>query len=209
MSSAWESSLQKMRVFGTSVRPGKSSVQRVAEGLQDGADLILHDDGAVELFRGVGEVVVELLPADSAGLFVAAIDEEAFLDRAALLGDLRFDAVNVVADIDAIGDGALVRIFADEVLIKEADRLFARRGGEPDEEGVEVFEDLPPEVVDGAMAFVGDDEVEGLDRDGGVVLRRRGFVDRRRRFRSRIFRRGLRAALRRGAWRKGVGWCRW
>ncbi len=88
---------------------------------------------------------------------------------AALLGDLGADAVNVVADIDAIGDGALVRIFADEVLIKEADGLFAGRGGEADEEGVEVFEDLAPEVVDGAMAFVGDDEVEGLDRDGGVV----------------------------------------
>ncbi len=42
------------------------------------------------------------------------------------------------------------------------------------------------------MAFVGDDEVEGLDGDGGVVLRRRGCVDRRRRSRSRISRRGLR-----------------
>ncbi len=110
-----------------------------------------------------------MFPTEPAGLFFAAIDEEAFVDLAALLGDLGADAVNVVADIDAIGDGALVRIFADEVLIKEADGLFAGRGGEADEEGVEVFEDLAPEVVDGAMAFVGDDEVEGLDRDGGVV----------------------------------------
>ncbi len=35
--------------------------------------------------------------------------------------------------------------------------------------GVEVFEDLPPEPVDGAVAFVGDDEVEGLDGDGWIV----------------------------------------
>jgi hypothetical protein len=97
--------------------------------LQDSADLILHHDGAIELFRGVRKVVVQLLPADPAGLFFAAIDEEAFLDRTSLFGDLRFDAVNVVTDIDAIGDGAFVRILADEVLIKEADRLLTRRGG--------------------------------------------------------------------------------
>ena len=36
--------------------------------------------------------------------------------------------------------------------------------------GVEVFEHLAPEVVDGAVAFVGDDDVEGLDGDGRVVF---------------------------------------
>ncbi len=40
----------------------------------------------------------------------------------------------------------------------------------PIEVGVEVFEHLRPEVVDGAVAFVGDDDVEGLDGDGWVVL---------------------------------------
>ena len=39
----------------------------------------------------------------------------------------------------------------------------------PDEKGVEVFEHLPPEIVDGAVALVGDDEIEFLDRHGGVV----------------------------------------
>ena len=55
-------------------------------------------------------------------------------------------------------------------MIKEADRLFSRCSGETDEKGVEVFENLAPEIVDGAMTFVGDDEVEGLDRNRGVVL---------------------------------------
>jgi hypothetical protein len=137
--------------------------------LKDGADLIFHYDRAVEFLGAVGEVVVEFFPAKFSRFFVTLVDEEAFFDEAALFGDLGADAVNVVAYIDAIGDGAFVRVFADEVLIKEADGLFAGRGGEPDEEGVEVFEDLPPEVVDGAMAFVGDDKVEGLDRDGGIV----------------------------------------
>ena len=36
--------------------------------------------------------------------------------------------------------------------------------------GVEVFQHLSPEVVDGAVALVGDDDVEGLDGDGRVVL---------------------------------------
>ena len=61
-----------------------------------------------------------------AGLLAAAVDVEALLDLAALLGDLRFDAVDVVADIHAIGDGALVVVFRDEVLVEEADGLLAR-----------------------------------------------------------------------------------
>ena len=36
--------------------------------------------------------------------------------------------------------------------------------------GVELFEDLSPEAVDRGMSFVGDDKVEGLDRNRGVVL---------------------------------------
>src|ERR1019366_1376473 len=39
-----------------------------------------------------------------------------------------------------------------------------------DQKGIEVFQDLAPEVIDGAVALVGDDEVEGLDGYGGVVF---------------------------------------
>ena len=58
----------------------KLGEERVLEGLEDGADLRLHDDGAVELLRGVGEVFVEPLPADASGLFMAPVDIPAFLD---------------------------------------------------------------------------------------------------------------------------------
>ena len=51
MSSAWESSLAKMSVFGTSVRPGKSSVKRRRGRSEHGADLIGRNDGAVEFVR--------------------------------------------------------------------------------------------------------------------------------------------------------------
>ena len=60
-------------------------------------------------------------------------------------------------------------VLHDEVLVEEAEGLLGGRGGEADEGGVEVFQHLAPEVVDGAVALVGDDEVEGLDGDGGVV----------------------------------------
>ena len=82
-------------------------------------------------------------------------------------------------DVDLVGDGALVSVFHDEVLIEEADGLLGRRGGEADEIGVEVFEHLAPEIVDGAMAFIGDDEVEGLDGDVRIVNDRRRLFPKR------------------------------
>ena len=36
--------------------------------------------------------------------------------------------------------------------------------------GIEVFQHLRPEVVDGPVAFVGDDNVEGFNRNGRVVV---------------------------------------
>ena len=66
-------------------------------------------------------------------------------------------------------------VFHDQVLLKEAEGLPGRGRGEADDEGVEVVQHLPPEVVDRAVTFVGDDEVEGLDGNVGVVLDRRGL----------------------------------
>ena len=76
---------------------------------------------------------------------------------------LRFDAVNVVADVHAIDDGLLVGVVLHEVAVEEADGLGGGRGGQADQEGVEVFQHLPPDVVDRAVALIDDDEVERLD----------------------------------------------
>ena len=51
------------------------------------------------------------------------------------------------------------------------------RGGQADQEGVEVFEHLPPEVVDRAVALIDDDEVERLDGDSLVVDDRQRLLD--------------------------------
>jgi hypothetical protein len=81
----------------------------------------------------------------------------------------RADAVHVVVDVHAIGHGLLVAVFHDQVLVEEAEGLLAGRGGQADEVGIEVLQHLAPQVVDAAVGFVGDDDVEGLDGEGGVV----------------------------------------
>ena len=68
-------------------------------------------------------------------------------------------------------------VFHDEVLIEEAEGLLVGRGGEADEVGIEVFQHLRPEVVDGPVAFVGDDDVEGLNGDGRIVVQGLWFLE--------------------------------
>src|SRR5437870_7112325 len=154
--------------------------EAAAKGSYHGADLIGRDDRAVELVRLISELFVELFPTYLAGEAVAFIDIETFLDATARGRDLGVDLVNVVIDVDLVGDRALVAVFHDEVLIKEADGLLRRRRGEADEIGVEVFEHLAPKIVDGAVTFIGDDEVEGLDRDSGIVGDRKRFLPKQK-----------------------------
>lgn len=147
----------------------------VAVGLQHGADLVGIDHGAIEFPGRVFQIGVELFITDLAGALVAHGDLEAGLvglDPAALLGDAGADAVDLVADVDAVGHRALVGVFGHQVLVEEAQRVFGRRGGEADDGRVEVFQHLAPQTVDGTVAFVGDDEVEGLDGDVRVVAER-------------------------------------
>ena len=150
----------------------------VAEGADDGADLVRGDHVAVELVGVVAEVVVELFPALLAGVALLNLHRVAGLHLGAGLGDLGADAVDVVVDVDAVGHGHFVVVFHHQVLVEEAEGLLAGRGGEADEGGVEILQHLRPEVVDGAVAFVGDDDVEALDRDTGVVFDRLGVLNR-------------------------------
>ena len=102
-----------------------------------------------------------LFPALAAGEFVAFLDE-ALQHFASFLGDLGLDEVGLALDVHTIGHSLLMGVFGDDVLLEEAVGRSAGGGGQADEEGVEVFEDLPPEVVDGAVTFIDDDEVEEL-----------------------------------------------
>jgi hypothetical protein len=50
--------------------------------------------------------------------FLAFLDE-ALEDGAAALGDLGLDDVDFALDVHAIGDGVLVGVFGDDVLLKK------------------------------------------------------------------------------------------
>src|SRR5215204_5233633 len=88
-------------------------LHHIAIGAQDGANLIGHDDRAIEVFRRVIEIVGQDFLAGFARGFAAMIYQKTFIHLPAGIGDLGFDAVNVIADIDAIGHGALVVVFRD------------------------------------------------------------------------------------------------
>lgn len=138
--------------------------QLVAESADDGANLVRIDDGTVQLGSGVGFVFILLFPAFLAGELFAALYLLLRLDLAAGLGDLGFDHIDLVADVDAIGHCFFVAVVADDVLLEEAVGAVIRGGGEADEASVEVIEHLLPQVVDGAVAFVDKDEVEEFRR---------------------------------------------
>ena len=149
---------------------GEHGGQVVADGPDDGADLVLGDDLLVEGLLVVGEVLVDLFEALVAGLAVAEGRPVAGLDRGAALADRGRESEHVEVDVHAVGHGLGEAVLHDQVLVEEPERLLAGGGGEPDEEGVEVLEHLAPHPVDRAVALVDDDHVERLDRQRRLVV---------------------------------------
>ena len=125
MSSACRSVLAKTSVFGTSVRPGKISGSLSLNVWIDQPNLVLGHHVAVELVGRVGQVVVEFLVFLALGAAVAVRHEYARLadQLRPVLGDFGFDAVNVVADVDAVDHGLFVGVLLHQVAVEEADRL--------------------------------------------------------------------------------------
>src|SRR5579864_4574972 len=117
--------LGKNESFGNVGAAGENFGEELfLESFDDGADLVFGDYVAVELGCGVGVVLVEAFPADFASFAVALVDVEAGFDGGAVFGDVGADAVDVEADVYAIGDGLLVVVLHDEVLVEEAEGLF-------------------------------------------------------------------------------------
>ena len=99
----------------------------VSKGLHHRADLVLGDHVAVELVGIILKVVVELLPALLARLAIALVDVEAGVDLGALRGDLSLDAIDVVIDVDTVGDRPFVVVLHHQVLIEKTEGLLRRR----------------------------------------------------------------------------------
>ena len=169
MSSAWLSVLAKTSVFGTSARPGNISGQLVAEGADDGANLVRVDDGTVKFLAGIDDGLVLNFPALAARQTLPPLDLLVFPELTAALRPQRVDGVDFVPDVDTVGNGLLMAVFADDVRFEEPIGAVVRRGRQADEIGVEVFQDLAPQVVNRAVTFVDDDEVEELGRNLRVI----------------------------------------
>ena len=71
-------------------------------------------------------------------------------------------------------------VLGDHVLVEERERVLGRGGGQADERGVEVLQNLPPQAVDRAVGLVHHDHVEELGRDRLRVDDRRRLADQRR-----------------------------
>ena len=127
--------------------------------------------GAPSLLGIDSQVVIELSVALGAGAAVTTGDEPPRLPLQGchLLGDAGPDAVDIEANVHAIRHRLLVAVFHHEVVVEEADGLGCRRGGQPDQERVEVVQHLAPKVVDGSVALIDDGEIKGLDGDALAV----------------------------------------
>ena len=66
-------------------------------------------------------------------------------------------------------------VFADYIFLEETISAIVRRSGQADEIGVEILQNLKPEIVNREMAFVDDDEIEKLGRNLAVVDNRHGL----------------------------------
>ena len=114
-----------------------------------------------------------MLPALFAGEFVAAVNKPSRFYHRALLGNIRFNVINVLRNIHAVDHRLFVGVFADDVLIEEPEGAFVGGGGEADQKGIKIVEHLFPKVVNGAVALINDDEVKLLNRHVGRVVHKR------------------------------------
>ena len=103
--------------------------QVVTECPDNGADLAWIDNIPVELFGGIVFIAILLLPAFAACGAFAVFDQLFCFEFAAIQADFGIDQIDFVAYVYAIGNGLLMAVFADDVLIEKAKSAVVRCGG--------------------------------------------------------------------------------
>ena len=154
--------------LGRLVAAGEQLGQAVLVGCQDGADLVGRSPCGPAP-PGRRRNLPPTAPSAAGGCACPPSHPPALLDGAALLGDARADAVHLPVHVDAVRHGALAGVLHHQVLVEKTEGLLAGGGGQADQVGVEIFQHLPPQVVDRAVALVGDDEIVILQRQARVV----------------------------------------
>ena len=140
-------------------------------GCQHLADLILVHHGAVQGGRIIVHPFasrINRFPACPAGCF-HELRSRAYCS--AVLGDLGLDAIDAGRHIDAIHHGIVVGIILDDVIIEE--RIGFRRGRRGEAQNMragEIIQHRPPLAVNGAMAFIHDDQLEVVRRNFQIPI---------------------------------------
>ena len=165
-------SFGKDQSFGHLDPAGKDLWQPVTERADHRADLVRVDDIAIQLLGTVNLVLVLGLPALFAGQAFALLDLLPGSKSATLLGFLGFYQIDLVADVNPVCHGLFVVVLTHHVFAEEAVGAVIRRGGEADKVSVKILDDLAPQVIDRAVAFVDDDDIEEL-RGNLVVVNHR------------------------------------
>ena len=161
--------LRENQCFWHFLTVGKHFRQTVAEGADHGTNLVRIDDRHVELLSAVGLVFVLLPPPFGAGQSFTLFDQLLSLQSAAGSCDLRIDQIYFITDIDPVRHRLFVRIFADDVLLEEAVGAIVGCRGKTDKKAVEIFDNLSPQIVDRAVTFVDDDDIEEFGRQFRIV----------------------------------------
>ena len=102
--------------------------QLVAERPNNGADLAWIDNIPVELLGGIGLIAILLLPAFTACGAFAVFDQLFGFEFAAIQADFGIDQIDFIAYVYAIGNGLLVAVFADDILIEKTKSAVVRCG---------------------------------------------------------------------------------
>ena len=103
--------------------------QMVAEGTDNSTDLAWIDNISVELLGGIVFIAILLLPAFAACGAFAVFDQLLGFEFAAIKADFGINQIDFIAYVYAIGNGLLVAVFADDVLIEKAKSAVVRCGG--------------------------------------------------------------------------------
>ena len=135
--------------------------QVVPERSDHGTDLAGIHNVPIQLCRGIDQVFVHLFPALCAGQAVPILDL-LLQDHRTVFRNIGLNEEDILTDIDTINNGLLTGILADHVLVEKGKGTLVWRSGQANDEGVEIFQHLVPNVVDRPMAFIDDDAVEKL-----------------------------------------------
>ena len=135
-----------------------------------------HRDGPFDLFGREGTVVFEMVQDLCASRGIDHPHQFALFQERAVHAHLGGDLDGLVLHQEAVPDGLIDSVAVDGIA-EHRHRVRGGRGRQPHLHRVEVPDGVAPEtdVAGGvaAVAFVGDDQVEGVDRDVepvGVVI---------------------------------------